>query len=281
MSQLLRDMARRGVPTAWQKDGRVVRRGGKVVTPRWNSATIREILMHPRTSGHSVYKGKVVKRDAFPAIIPEDRRQALIAKLADPARKTAPGNVPRWLGSLIYQCGACADGQTMTVNKNGQGVNRYRHDCGRANWPAELVDRHVENVMVGLLHRDNVAAMLRPVAEVDAEALYAEVRALEAKKKDAARKNTLGIYDDEIFETILATAEARISQIWDELASGTDDNPIRDFLASDDARATWDAQSLGRQREILRRLLVVPLPPIGRGHKANRELIQITRPPVS
>lgn len=45
---------------------------------------------------------------------------------------------------------------------------------------------------------------------------------------------------------------------------------------TDDARRTWDDLSIGRKREILRILLSVTLPPLGRGHSFNRDLIQIT-----
>ena len=280
LAQLLADIARRGVLTQAQKDGRALKRNGKKVDHGgWGSQTIRQILTHPRTSGHSVYQGKIVKRDAFPAIIPEHRRQALIAILSDPARKTSPGNTPKWLGSLIYRCGACNNGAVMTVRRDSSGRPVYRcRDKGHCSWPVLDVDKYVENVMVGLLHRDSIAALIQPAKEIDVEALYSEIKTLEAKKKDAARKNTLGIYDDEVFETILATADQRINQIWDELSEGTEESPLTEFARSQDARKTWDGQTLGRQREILRRLLIVTLPPIGRGRRASMDLIQIRKP---
>jgi site-specific DNA recombinase len=281
MAQLLRDLVARGVLTVAQKDGRKIKRNGREVQHRgWSSATIEHILTSPRTSGHSVYKGKIVKRDAFAVILEEDRRQALITLFADPARKTSPGNTPKWLGSLIYRCGKCDDGAIMSARKDSQGRPVYRCRLkGHCSWPALDVDKYVENVMVGLLHRDNIAQMIRPAKQIDTEALYAEVKILEQKKADAARKNTLGVagYDDAVFETILATADQRITEIWDELSEGNEQDPLSDFARSQDAQQTWDAQSIGRKREILRRLLVVTLPPIGRGHKANLSLIKVRR----
>jgi DNA invertase Pin-like site-specific DNA recombinase len=279
MAQVLRDIAARGVLTVAQKEGRVLKRNGREVAHGgWSSKTVRQILTHPRTSGHSVYQGKIVKRNAFPAIIEEDRRQALITHFADPARKTSPGNTPRWLGSLIYRCGACDDDTVMSVRKNAQGQFIYRCRAhGHCVWHARELDKYIENVMVGLLHRDNIAEMIQPAKEIDAAALYAEVKVLEAKKADAARKNTLGSYDDAVFETILATADQRIAEIWDELSEGTDESPLSDFARSQDARETWDAQTLGRKREILRRLVVVTLPPVGRGRKASMDLIQVRK----
>jgi site-specific DNA recombinase len=78
----------------------------------WNSKTLQQILTHPRTSGHVVYRGEIIRRNVYPPILDEDIRQSLITLFADPARKTSPGNTPKWLGSLIYRCGVCTDGTT-------------------------------------------------------------------------------------------------------------------------------------------------------------------------
>jgi hypothetical protein len=44
---------------------------------------------------------------------------------------------------------------------------------------------------------------------------------------------------------------------------------------TEDARRTWDELTLGRKREVLRHLITVTLPPLGRGHVFTRNLIQI------
>ena len=67
--------------------------------------------------GHAVYRGEIVRRNAYEPILHEDLRQALITLFGDPARKTSPGNTPKWLGSLIYRCRKCQDGTTMTLSR--------------------------------------------------------------------------------------------------------------------------------------------------------------------
>ena len=278
MNQVLRSLAARNVPTVAMTDGRVLRRNGRAVEhDGWNSKTVWQILTSPRTSGHSVYRGQIVKRNALAPILEDDIREALIALLADPARKTSPGNTPRWLGSLIYRCGHCDNGATMSVRKNSGGVSVYRCRVkGHCSWPAQMVDKYAENVITGLLGRDDVADLLPRENTVDVKALREEMKALHERKKTAARKYALD-GDEEILDTVKATADTRIAEIRAELETGTEESPLRDFVATDDAQATWDAQGLGRQREILRRLLTVTLPPVGRGRTANRDLIQITR----
>ena len=95
MAHLLRDLAARKVPTVAMSDERSVRRNGEAAEHGgWNSRTVQQILTHPRTSGHAVYKGEIVRRNAYDPILHEDVRQALITLFADPARKTSPGNTP-------------------------------------------------------------------------------------------------------------------------------------------------------------------------------------------
>ena len=277
VNQVLRDLAARGVPTAAMTDERTVRRGGKAAEHcGWNSKTIRQILTHPRTSGHVVYKGQVVTRGAYEPILPEDVRQALITLFADPARKTSPGNTPKWLGSLIYRCGKCRDGATMSVRRNTSGTPVYRCRAARhCSWPAVRVDAHVENVIIERLSRPDVTDLLPRETDVDVAALREELIVLEARKKGAAQMYARGTIDEEQLGTITAEAARRISQIRADLSQATARSPLADFAATDDARQTWEELTLGRKREVLRQLITVMLPPLGRGHTFTRDLIQI------
>jgi len=99
VAHLLRELAARNVATVAMTDGRSLRKNGKPVAHRgWNSRTVKQILTHPRTSGHGEYRGEIVKRNACPPILEDDIRLALISLSSDPSRKTSPGNTPKWLG---------------------------------------------------------------------------------------------------------------------------------------------------------------------------------------
>jgi hypothetical protein len=278
MNQVLRDLATRRVPTVAMTDERTVRRGGRAAEHGgWNSKTIRQILTHPRTSGHVEYKEQIVTRNAYEPILHEDVRQALITLFADPARKTSPGNTPRWLGSLIYQCGVCGDGTAMTVRRNKSGIPVYRCRAGgHCSWPAARTDAHVETVIVARLSQPDVTDLLPREKDVDVAALREELVVLEARKKGAAQMFARGAIDEEQLETITDEAGQRIGQIRAELSEATAKSPLADFAATGDARRTWEDLTLGRKREILRILLTITLPPLGRGHTFNRELIQIS-----
>ncbi|MFI6637441.1 recombinase family protein [Nonomuraea fuscirosea] len=264
--QLLRDMAKRRVKTASQSDGRTLKRRGKVVEARgWTARTIKQILTHPRTSGHAVYDGRIIRRDAYRPIIPEDTRQALITLFSDPSRKTSPGNTPKWLGSLIVLCGRCDDGTTATVRNNSRGEPIYRcRSKGHCLPKAEALDAYLERVLIKRLSREDVHDLLPVNVDVDAAALREEIVTLNQAKKNAARKVTLGKWDEETADEAIATAMARIEEIRGILKQATSDSPLAEFAASDDAQRTWDGLSLGRKREILKLLVTVKLLPTDR-----------------
>jgi site-specific DNA recombinase len=280
MNHVLRDLAARKVPTVAMTDERAVRRNGKAAEHGgWNSRTVQQILTHPRTSGHAVYQGQIVTPNAYEAILPEDIRQALITLFADPARKTSPGNTPKWLGSLIYRCGKCKDGTTMTVRRNTSGTPVYRcKKAGHCCWPAGHVDKYVENVIVARLSREDVAGLIPHEAEVDVAALRDELVVCDERKRGAAQLFARGKIDEAQLETISAELDHRMTEIRADLNAATSHSPLSPFAVTDDARRTWDELTIGRKREITRILLTVTLPPLGRGHTFNRDLIKITGP---
>ncbi|MBN6057205.1 recombinase family protein, partial [Nonomuraea sp. RK-328] len=269
MRQLLADLKRRGVPTTNQKDGRTIRRNGQVIEQSgWCSTTIQSIVTHPRTSGHMVYRGEIIRRNALPEILPEDTRQALIALFASHHRTNA-GSVPTWLGSLIYQCGQCDGLPVMVVTKNPRKVPIYRcRDIAHNLHPAIEVDRFVETVLIERLSRADVKDLLPQHADIDLVALREKLRILEGRKQEAAQSYALGAIDKAQLETITATADGLINEIRATICSASQHSPLAAFAASDDAAETWHSLSLGHKREIVRLLADVVLVPVGRGKRS-------------
>lgn len=270
MAHVLTDMRRRHVLTVSQKDGRVLRRNGKVVeSGGWDSRTVVQILTHPRTAGHAVYRGEIVQWNAYPPIIEEDERQALITLFADPSRKTSPGNTPKWLGSLIYRCGVCNDGTTVTVKYNCTGKPVYRCKTrGHCQRLLADVDAFVEKVVIARLARKDVIDLMPKANDVDVAALRNELRTLEARKQNAAQRFALGKMDDAQMDTITEIVDERMREIRAELKAAAAESPFAEFVASEDAAKTWQGLSLGRKREILRLMPPITLLPVGRGRKA-------------
>ncbi|MGK5532376.1 recombinase family protein [Streptomyces sp. URMC 129] len=278
-AQVIRDLKRRGVLTVSQKDGRQKKRNGKVVTHHgWSSQTFRQILTNPRTSGHSVYQGEIVKWNAYPPILEEDVRQALITIFSDPKRKSSPGNTPKWLGSLHYRCGICSDETTDIVmsvrHKHGRPVYCCRNR-GHCQWDARKLDRYIENVIVERLSRPDLSDLIPRKTAVDLAALREELKTLQARKMQAGQSFARGAIDQAMLEATAAECDVRIHEIRTELKKGTEENPFTEFQVSDNARQTWESLSIGRKREICRRLLRVTLYPISRRGSFTTELIDV------
>ncbi|MEV0398781.1 recombinase family protein [Actinoallomurus sp. NPDC050550] len=279
MAQVLRDLARRKVPTVAQTDGRKLRRNGKDVEHGgWNSRTIKQILTHPRTSGHAVYRGAIVQRNAFPPIIPDDKRQALITMFSNPARKNPAGNTPKWLGSLIYLCGRCNDGSTMRTRRNAQGVPVYTcNSKSHIAWPAVMVDDYIEKLIIARLSRDDVADLIpQPKINVDVNALRDEIAAAEQQKIEASLMFARRTIDGAQLEATTAELDKEIEANRAKIDAAVTESPLKIFAVSKDAARIWKGLSIGHKREILRLLpFNVILPPIGRGHRAYTDLLRI------
>lgn len=275
MRHVLRSLAEREVPTIAETDGRDLKRNGKAVKHEgWNSRTVVQILTHPRTAGHSEYKGEILKRNAYPAIIAEDQRQALITLFADPTRKTSPGNTPKWLGSLIYLCGVCNDAATMSVRNNSAGQPIYRCRVkGHCARPALLVDALVEQVIIGRLSRPDVVDLIPNETAVDVTALRDELRNLDAQETDLGLSIARRAISLAVAEVAQAEIDRQRSEIRADLAAASAESPLTDFAATDAAEPVWRSLSLGRRREILRLLGPVTLMPGGRGRAFDPETV--------
>ena len=165
----------------------------------------------------------------------------------------------------------------MTVRRNTSGTPVYRcRKAGHCCWPAERTDRYVENVIVARLSREDVAGLIPHEAEVDVAAMRDELVVCDTRKRGAAQLYARGTIDDAQLETISAELDHRMAEIRADLSAATSHSPLSAFAMTDDARRTWEELPIGRKREITRILLTVTLPPLGRGHTFNRDLIQIS-----
>ncbi|MDH6580034.1 recombinase family protein [Kitasatospora sp. MAP5-34] len=257
MCQIVADLNRRGVPTSTGNG-------------RWTARTVQQIITNPRISGHSTRHGEIVKAGAYDAILTEEQRLALNDRFTDPAHRCSPpGSVPRWLGSGIYRCGICDDGDTTKVRRcNGRPVYHHGGHCVRS---AAEVDGFVTSVLVARMARADIAEFLTPDRPgVDTASLRDEKLTL------LARRDALGVAfaKGEITSTRQLAAgtgyiDARITAIDAELAATAAVSPLDGVADSGDVAAVgkaWSAAPLGQQREILRLLATVTLtaPPQGR-----------------
>jgi DNA invertase Pin-like site-specific DNA recombinase len=265
---LVRDLARRGVPTVAGAD--------------WSTSTLRDILLRPSTAGISVWTDPATgQRHKYLAgwapVLPEDQWRAVCAILTDPARKMTPGNKPRWLGTFIYQCGACErDGRPLL---DARGYTTVKVSGGRADNPtyhcatvagshlrrqALPVDDLVSRLITGRLARPDAADLL-PLAtrpDVDVRALRAEQAALRELLDEQARLHARRIIDERQLEAGSIEIRGKLHVIETQLEAAAPVSPLAGIAGRPDAADVWAGLDLGRKREIVKTLVTVTLLPM-------------------
>jgi DNA invertase Pin-like site-specific DNA recombinase len=252
MNSLLADLRQREVPT--------------VTGAPWSSRTIRDILLRPRNAGIAVYRGQEIGAAAWPAILSEDVWRAVVALLGNSARRSSPGNSPKWLGSLIYRCGVCGDGQTVYVGGGRSSHNKLpTYVCrshGHLRRVAVPVDELVAGVIIARLSRPDAAELFAAAQTPgkDTVALAREAHALRARIDEAADLWESGALPAAALKARTTRLRERLAVVEGELSRSSGD-PLAGLAGAADVAERWSQLSLGQQRGIVRTLITVTLLP--------------------
>lgn len=86
---------------------------------KWTTSQLRRILVAPRLVGDRVYRGEVVARDCFPAILDRQTFDRVRQILTDPRRRTVPVPTPQrpMLSGLVW-CGKCGSRLYALTSRN-------------------------------------------------------------------------------------------------------------------------------------------------------------------
>jgi DNA invertase Pin-like site-specific DNA recombinase len=267
---LLRGASLRGLARDWTAP--------TVTGSPMTAETLRDILLRPRNAGRVVLNGEVLAEARqgddgtwwpWRPIVPGDVHDRVVAKLTDESRRTQVGRPPTWLGSGLYQCGVCDDGETTVEITVGGRAPRYR--CRKRAHLARSqrhIDDWVTEVVMARLERDDARDLLVPPRpEVDAAALRVERAAIEdnltAMAADAA-VDTTGRLRRQL-RAANERAAVRLAEI--EAALSVADGPDPDLaklVAAADPRPVWAALPLESRRLVVDKLMVVTILPTGR-----------------
>ncbi|GGQ11175.1 recombinase family protein [Streptosporangium pseudovulgare] len=239
----------------------------------WNTVELRDMLRRARNAGLAVYKGEVVGQASWPAIVPEESWRAVVALLNDPARRTSPGNRARWLGSGLYICGGC--GETVICSRSGPATRPYyrcRPPRGGAQRPgnhvtrtAELLDEHVEELIIERLSRPDAADLSLQDQGEDVAPLHVEAVTLRARLDELATLHADGEIDARQLSTGSIRLRNQLKDIENRITAASQGNVFAGVVGTEDTRATWKRQDLGRKRAILDALMTVTIMPARHG----------------
>src|SRR5690606_8773418 len=272
LRQIVKDLNQRGIPTATARGP-------------WTSQAVRDIIRRHRNAGWSVHNGEIVGKAQWPALVSEDTWHAAQAVLNDPARRTSPGNTPKWLGSGLYLCGVCGGAWLRVSAATGSKIKAYRcrsrelTGVTHVSRDALRLDALVEETVVARLERPDALSQLtagQGSGGVDLAALRLEQAALRQRLDSLAEMFAAGEIDGRQLATASATMKAKIAEMDSTLAAAGMRSPLAE-LEGRDIRTAWfgaqpggsDGLSLGSRRAIVDALLTVTVLPAPKGRRVS------------
>lgn len=141
IGSIVKHLNSRGIPT---------RRG-----QRWTSTAVRNLLLRPTNAGLSAYRGEIVGKSTFPAIITEDQWRTVCAIITNPARRTQTDSRVRHLLAGMLRCGNCGAAMKTSSRAGGDARTKFYYKCpttgtgtGHAFQTAEPVEHLVAETVL-------------------------------------------------------------------------------------------------------------------------------------
>ena len=251
--------------TRWTENGIASSTGHK-----WTYTTFRQMLQRARNYGCSVYRGEVVARDVFPAIVDEATWRKANAILASPGRRTSSSNQGKHLMSGLALCGVCDLPMVATSVQIPGKPNRTSYKCSAAKphvyRHSAPIDEWITSRVLDRLGSDDAESVLIPdPANPDQDdtdrAKVDRLRALLAEAPDLLADELLTIAE---FRDLRTRVGAQLRDLEARMAS-TQIPEITRLLEAKDMVQEWQTMTWRQRRTVVRALMTVKLLPVGKG----------------
>ena len=259
------DFQSRGIPTPGRGE-------------RWNTTTLKQLVLRPSLAGLRQHRGQIVGRTAYEPIIDEDMHHRLVALLTDPSRRTSKGGrAPRHLLSGLARCGR--DGCDGVMHRNAGWTPKPDSKSQKRVAPAYVcttchrvrrlqapLDAFIEELTIGRLEQADVADLfLRGDADSARDARDA-IAAIDARLATAADAYAEGQID--LGQLTRITARLRADRDEHEAALSAAMPPaIPVDAVGPRAREVWQTLDLDRKRGVIDALMTIRVLPGGVGKR--------------
>lgn len=242
-----------GLTRDWNVAGQITSMGFA-----WRNESLRRVLMRPRNAGLMEFRGEVVGKAAWPAIVPEEQWRAVKELLENPERRMNGGNVSRrWLGSGIYRCGVCGD---PLVIAQTQGQRAYKCKAkSHVHRRQGAVDELVSAVIVERLRRGDLRTLLPATQATTIRDLEADTIALRSRLDSMASMYAQGLIDAQQLAEGSKSINKQLEATRSHLAESYSSTAMVGIADHVDPGAAWLAASLDRQRAVLTALADVKI----------------------
>lgn len=230
----------------------------------WRPDSVRAVLRNPRNIAKRVHKGQIVADAQWPAIVTEERFEAVASMLKNRARTAQPSG--RQLLSGLALCGVCG----ATVHAGGAprpGVRNYRCSASTGHFSrrAEPVEGYIESLIVGVLSRPDAVRLLEDDTRPDSKALRTEAMGIRERLDALA----VDFAEDTITASQMRAGTARLRTRLGEIDAALADagrvDVLGPLIGSGKVQDVWDSLTTSRKRAVLETLMTVVIFPPGRG----------------
>ncbi|ULR50602.1 recombinase family protein [Streptomyces deccanensis] len=222
----------------------------------WRDRSVRSVVSKPSVAGLREYRGEVVGKAVWDAIVPEERWEQVRARLAG-RHRAVDLTLQRWLTGVL-RCSKCG---RMLHGWSGNNGRRYwcppsLDGCGKIAVKAQFAEDEVERQILELLSQPEVLQRLRTVADTEVtDEARTELANDEAQLRlmagmFARREITFPEYQEgrRIIEPRIKESRA--------LLTSRAPRVLRRLLAEDDIAAGWSGLAPADKREVV--LALVP-----------------------
>ena len=254
---------------AWNAEGLKTTTGGP-----WTTSPLRRMLLNPRISGRSIYRGTDLGAGEWEPILDAETHRKVEERLRAPGRRTAFNTTAKHLLSGIALCGVCGSpmyGSPMKVGERRWMV--YRCPGYHVTRRMDLVDEIAEGVVLERLSRPDALALLTPDEDVDA--LRGQATELRGRRDDLAALLADGLLAPAAVRVQAGKLAKDLDRIEVRISAALGDNPAAAVAGSDDVEAAWADLSLSARRGIIRTLMTVTVLTAGKGARFAPEQVRI------
>lgn len=251
MRSLVDDLNKRGIKTS--------------VGGTWTIAGVRALVKRPRNAGKSVYRGEVVGKALWPAIVPESDWITVCQILNDPSRTTHRGTETKHLLSRIATCGKCGEPMWAAVVKDRTGKRYEVYRCCVYRDKKKLDDLVTDRLRSLLLTSESSRKRLSTKSSSGPN-LWVErntkLERLQEMQEELGKSEDFTLAD---FKVASRPLKDRIAEIDRLLAQHSADDALDEILSERDAWKMWQRASITRKRSVIRSLFTITVLPVGRG----------------
>lgn len=260
-TDILAGASLKSIARSWNEKGFTTTAGNP-----WRHDNVRGVLKNARYAGLRTYRGAVVGKATWEALVDRDTYDAAQALLSMPERRTTASTARKYLLPGIALCWKCGSDVATGHTRHSKRVYVCRaNKC--LSRKAEPVDVLIEAVMIERLSRPDAIELLSEPSTPDLDQARAQAQAIRERIDNLAVGLEEGILtlgavrkSSERLKKELAAIDAKIQN-----ASHAD--VLTPLVAAEDVAAAWGMCDLKQKREAIDALMTITLLQPERGHQ--------------